>query len=382
MKYNLQWIKNVVIILLLFIVVIYSVKSFQSAGGTSDKNVFGSKNVSAEKERFPKNPNPGLSYEGRELKEIWLAGGCFWGVEAYMARIYGVADVTVGYANGKTENPSYSDVSYKNTGHAETVHVRYDPQRVNLKTLLEYYFKIIDPTVKNRQGNDVGSQYRTGIYFKDENDLVIIKEVMAEVQKKYSKPVVTEVQPLTGYFLAEEYHQDYLEKNPNGYCHVDFSTLEEQSTVKVDPGLYSKPNDATLRKTLTKEQYAVTQLNDTERAYTNDYWDNYEPGLYVDVVTGEPLFSSGDKYDSGCGWPSFTKPIDPEVVKYREDKSHGLLRTEVRSRVGDSHLGHVFNDGPPDKGGLRFCINSASIRFIPLDELEKEGYTQFIMLVI
>ncbi len=330
---------------------------------------------------LPKNPNTGMSFENKELREIWLAGGCFWGVEAYMARIYGVADVSAGYANGLTENPSYQDVIYKNTGHAEAVHVKYDPQRVRLKTLLEYFFRVIDPTSKDRQGNDVGSQYRTGIYYQDMEDLKVIETAVEEEQMKYEDPIVTEVLPIRGYYLAEEYHQDYLEKNPEGYCHIDFTPLEKQMVIKVDPGLYSKPDDAVLKNTLTGEQYAVTQLNKTERAFSNEYWDNHESGLYIDVATGEPLFSSEDKYDSGCGWPSFTKPIDPHVLTEHEDLSFGMLRTEVRSRVGDSHLGHVFEDGPKDKGGLRYCINSASIRFVPLENMEKEGYGLFVPLV-
>jgi peptide methionine sulfoxide reductase msrA/msrB len=332
--------------------------------------------------RFPVNPNRAIDYSKAELSDIWLAGGCFWGVEAYLARVPGVADASVGYANGTTEKPTYEDVCYRNTGHAETVHVRYDPSRVDLETLLTAFFKTFDPTQQNRQGNDVGSQYRSGIYYKEGTDLDTIERVVAEIQKQYDQPVVTEVLPLDDYYPAEEYHQDYLEKNPDGYCHVDFSTLEDDGPVTVDPSLYAKPDDETLRRTLTAAQYAVTQENDTEHAFSNEYWDNHEPGLYVDVATGEPMFSSKDKYDSGCGWPSFTKPIDPLVVTYREDTAFGMVRTEVRSRVGDSHLGHVFEDGPKDKGGLRFCINSASIRFIPLSDMASEGYGDFVRAIM
>ncbi len=332
--------------------------------------------------RFPANPNRVIDYSKAELSDIWLAGGCFWGVEAYLARVPGVADASVGYANGTTEKPTYEDVCYRNTGHAETVHVRYDPSRVDLETLLTAFFKTFDPTQQNRQGNDVGSQYRSGIYYKEGTDLDAIERVVAEIQKQYDQPVVTEVLPLDDYYPAEEYHQDYLEKNPDGYCHVDFSTLEDDAPVTVDPSLYAKPDDETLRRTLTAAQYAVTQENDTEHAFSNEYWDNHEPGLYVDVATGEPMFSSKDKYDSGCGWPSFTKPIDPLVVTYREDTAFGMVRTEVRSRVGDSHLGHVFEDGPKDKGGLRFCINSASIRFIPLSDMASEGYGDFVRAIM
>lgn len=330
---------------------------------------------------LPENPNTGIDYKAENLKEIWLAGGCFWGVEAYMSRVPGVAGVTVGYANGNTESPTYQEVCSRNTGHAETIAVKYDPGRISLSTLLEQYFKIIDPTSVNRQGNDTGEQYRTGIYYKDSSDLEAIKAVMAEVQKKYPKPLAVEVLPLKNYYLAEEYHQDYLEKNPHGYCHIDFSSLKEQKNLKIDPGLYNKPDDAVLKKALTEEQYAVTQLNHTERPFSNEYWDNLRKGIYVDITTGEPLFTSTDKFDSGCGWPSFTRPIKPETVIDREDISHGMIRTEVRSRMGDSHLGHVFNDGPRDKGGLRYCINSASLRFVPLEAMEKEGYGHLIPLV-
>ncbi len=323
-----------------------------------------------ESNSLPENPNQNIHYEGRQLKEIWLAGGCFWGVEAYMSRVYGVAEVASGYANGRTENPSYEDVCYKNTGHSEAVHVQYDWKRVNLDALLKSFLKIIDPTTLNRQGNDVGNQYRTGIYYKDEEDLATIQRVLSEEQKKYRKPIVIEVQPLSNFTLAETEHQNYLEKNPKGYCHVDFSTLKEEATNQTDLGEYQKVDDATLRDKLSKIQYDVTQKNKTEPPFNNAYWNHDKPGIYVDVVTGEPLFSSTDKFDSGCGWPSFTKPISPKVTTYKEDKSLGVLRTEVRSKVGDSHLGHVFDDGPEEQGGKRYCINSASLRFIPQDQID------------
>jgi peptide methionine sulfoxide reductase msrA/msrB len=330
---------------------------------------------------LPPNPNQGLSFEGKNLKEIWLAGGCFWGVQSYFARIYGVAGTTAGYANGNTAHPTYEDVCRRNTGHAETVRVRYDPERVSLATLLDHFFRIIDPTALNRQGNDRGIQYRSGIYYQDERDLPVIRSVLAEIRKQYQKPVVTEVLPLTNFYPAEEYHQDYLDKHPGGYCHIDFSCLQKQQPFPVDPARYLKPDPESIQKTLTDIQYSVTQLGDTEPPYHNPYWDHHEPGLYVDVTTGEPLFSSRDKFASGCGWPSFTKPLDSKAITYKEDLSHGMRRTETRSRVGDAHLGHVFEDGPPEQGGRRFCINSAALRFIPLAEMEKAGYGEFIPLV-
>ncbi len=323
--------------------------------------------------------DPNINVEN--LKEIHFAGGCFWGVEEYFSRVPGVYDVVSGYANGNTENPSYEEVCYKNTGHAETVKISYDPNIVSLKTLTEHLFKIINPTLKNRQGNDVGSQYRTGVYYTDESDQPVIQEVFTTEQQKYDQPIVTELKPLENFYEAEDYHQDYLQKNPDGYCHVDFSSLDdlnETASVKVDPSKYSKPSDEELRKKLTTQQYAVTQQADTEPAFENEYFSNHSAGLYVDVATGEPLFSSKDKYESGCGWPSFTKPIDPDVIVENEDTSFGMTRTEVRSRVGNSHLGHVFNDGPSDKGGLRYCINSLALKFIPYDQMAEEGYSEFM----
>ena len=327
--------------------------------------------------RLPANPNTGVDYEGKKLKEIWLAGGCFWGVEAYMARIYGVAGAVSGYANGSTEKPTYHEIGH--TGHVETVYVRYDPERVQLKALLEHFFMIINPTALNRQGNDVGTQYRTGIYYTDIEDLKIINEVMLRQSKKYAKPLAVEVMPLNGFYSAEEYHQDYLGKNPDGYCHVDFSPLKQ--ITKVKPELYKKPDSQELKKLLSDRQYSVTQNSNTERPFDNEYWNNHEKGIYVDITTGEPLFSSSDKYESGCGWPSFTRPIDADVIVRKDDSSFGMIRTEVKSRVGNAHLGHVFEDGPVEEGGLRYCINSASLKFIPLNSMEKEGYGELIPLV-
>lgn len=319
-----------------------------------------------------------LETNASNAKEIYLAGGCFWGLEAYMQRIEGVIDVTSGYANGKTKNPSYEDVSYRQTGHAETVHVTYDPSIIDLNGLLSYYFKVIDPVSLNKQGNDKGLQYRTGIYYTNTSDMTTAKQFIATEQLKYKKTIVVEVLPLDNFALAEEYHQDYLEKNPNGYCHID---LNEADKPLIDPAMYPKPSDEVLKKKLTDAQYRVTQLNETEAAFSNAYWDQFEAGIYVDVATGEPLFSSKDKFESGCGWPSFSKPIIPEVVTYKEDNSFHMTRTEVRSRSGNSHLGHVFNDGPAELGGKRYCINSDSILFISLNEMAQKGYEYLIPFV-
>ncbi|MCL1981448.1 MAG: peptide-methionine (S)-S-oxide reductase MsrA [Proteobacteria bacterium] len=324
------------------------------------------------------------AYPATELRDMYFAGGCFWGVEEYFSRIPGVHEVTVGYANGAKENPTYEEVCSGRTGHAETVHVRYDPNGVSLKTLAEQFFKIIDPTSGNRQGNDVGSQYRTGMYYVNDADKMILAAVMADEQKKNDQPLTVELLPLKNYYLAEAYHQDYLKKNPGGYCHISFDSLKDLRTEQeglVDPSKYSKPSDEQLKKILTPEEYNVTQKAGTEPAFSGKFWDHKEPGLYVDVATGEPLFSSADKFESRCGWPSFVKPIDPAVVTEHDDDSYGIKRIEVRSRVGDSHLGHVFNDGPKDRGGLRYCINSLAIRFIPYEEMDKQGYGQLKGLV-
>lgn len=327
-------------------------------------------------------------------KTIYLAGGCFWGLEAYFQRVPGVVDAVSGYANGKTDKPSYEDVIHRGTGHAETVRVDYDADRLSLEDILEYYFRVIDPTSLNRQGNDRGTQYRTGIYYTDAAEQPLIAAALAAEQRKYGQPLVVENLPLRQFHPAEEYHQDYLLKNPGGYCHIDIRKADEplqgrqqrmqgqqaqaaqgsSQGAGFDAQAWRKPDDAALRQQLTPEQYRITQQSGTERAFSHAYDHLFEPGIYVDVVSGEPLFSSADKYDSGCGWPSFTRPIEQAAVTEHEDLSYNMRRVEVRSRTADSHLGHVFPDGPRDKGGLRYCINGASLRFIPLAQMEEQGY--------
>lgn len=321
-------------------------------------------------------------------RTIYLAGGCFWGVEAYFERINGVVDAVSGYANGRTENPSYEDVIYKNTGHAETVKVTYNPDQLSLNDILLYYFRIIDPTSLNKQGNDRGTQYRAGVYTTDPAEQALVASALTQLQEKYKKPIVVENELLNNFYVAEEYHQDYLLKNPNGYCHVDLNLADqplpakEPSTVNdkvgFDANQYQKPDAATLKQSLSPEQYQITQNSGTERAFSHAYDELFEPGLYVDVVSGEPLFSSKDKYQSGCGWPSFVKPITASVITEKVDNSYNMRRVEVRSQSADSHLGHVFPDGPPDRGGLRYCINGASLKFIPLADMKAQGYEKWI----
>lgn len=317
---------------------------------------------------------------------IYFAGGCFWGTEHFFKQVQGVTATEVGYANGHIENPTYQQVVQDNTGFAETVKVTYDPETVDLDLLLDLYFKTIDPTSLNKQGNDRGTQYRTGIYYTDEAQRPLIKQAVATVAKQYAQPIVVEVTPLENFYTAEDYHQDYLDKNPNGYCHISPALFElaRKANAKKEASAaqtYKKPDAETLRRTLTPQQYAVTQENATERPFENAYNDEFREGIYVDITTGEPLFVSTDKFESGCGWPSFSKPIDDSLIEELQDNSFGMRRTEVRSKTGDAHLGHVFNDGPREKGGLRYCINSASLRFIPKEDMEKEGYAKYLPLV-
>ena len=238
----------------------------------------------------------------------------------------------------------------------------------------------IDPTSLNRQGNDVGTQYRTGIYYTNAADSSLIAEKLGELQRNYSQPIEVENLPLKNFYEAEDYHQDYLDNNPTGYCHINPKLFEMARNANKKRS-YSRPDDATLRSQLTELQYDVTQRNATERPFANEYWDNHEEGIYVDITTGEPLFLSTDKFDSGCGWPSFSKPINDILVTELTDTSHGMVRTEVRSTTGNAHLGHVFDDGPESLGGLRYCINSASLRFIPKSRMQEEGYGEYIHLL-
>lgn len=312
--------------------------------------------------------------------EIYLAGGCFWGTEHFLKQIRGVESTEVGYANGNIKNPTYEEVCNRNTGFAETVKVVYNPEVLSLGLLLDLYFKTIDPTSINRQGNDRGSQYRTGIYYTDKADLPIIDNAIQTLAKNYQKPIAIEIKPLENFYKAEGYHQDYLDKHPGGYCHISPQLFEVARKANA-PSPYKKKDSATLRSILTPEQYAVTQQNATEPAFRNPYWNEKREGIYVDITTGEPLFISTDKFDSGCGWPSFSRPIDKNLIEEKLDTSHGMMRMEVRSKTGDAHLGHVFTDGPKDKGGLRYCINSASLRFIPKEKMEAEGYGAYLPLL-
>lgn len=302
---------------------------------------------------------------------IYFAGGCFWGMQAYFSQVHGVTATTVGYANANRPNPRYEDTD---TDYAETIEIRYDSQIAPLSFLLELYFSVIDPTLLNRQGNDIGRQYRTGIYYTNHHDAIIIEKALAELQTKFSKPIVVEHQPLENFYPAEEYHQQYLKKHPGGYCHIGRAAINQAKEARYI-------DKEALRKQLTPIQYHVTQENGTEPPFQNDYYNKFEAGIYVDIVSGTPLFLSTDKFESGCGWPAFSKPISEDVLKEKLDTTHNMMRTEIRSKTSNSHLGHVFFDGPNELGGLRYCINSAALRFIPLSKMEAEGYSEYIPLV-
>lgn len=331
--------------------------------------------VSAEPEQEDPSMQEKVYQAGKsEAHEIYLAAGCFWGTEAYFRQIPGVMETEVGYANGKTEKTSYHELSQ--TGHAETLKLSYDRNKLSLAEILERYYRIIDPFSLNKQGNDVGTQYRVAIYYNDAADADLIRYSVEVLESRLGKATVLEVAELKNWVPAEEYHQDYLVKNPGGYCHINpalaFAPLWENSKI---------PSDAELKKQLAPDVYRVVREKGTDAPFQHSYDKLDMPGIYVDVVSGRPLFSSLDKYDAGCGWPSFTKMITTDAAVYREDTSHGMQRIEVEGEASGSHLGHVFPDAPAELGGLRYCINGSSLRFIAKEEMKKEGYEAFLPFV-
>lgn len=318
-----------------------------------------------------------INMKERIVKKIYLAGGCFWGTEHLMALIPGVIATEVGYANSSVASPTYEMVCTGRTGAAETVEVIYDSNLIGLSDILALYFRSIDPTSVNRQGGDRGTQYRTGIYYTDEAEMPVIEAVVATVARRHSRPLAVEVERLRNFYPAEEYHQDYLDKNPGGYCHVNPALFAEARNMTRSKSV----DKAELRERLTPLQWEVTQNGATERPFVNEYDHEFRPGIYVDITDGTPLFISSRKYDSGCGWPAFTRPIAHDRVTEHLDTSFGRVRTEVRSASSGAHLGHVFPDGPQSDGGLRYCINSASLRFIPYSEMAAGGYADYMPLV-
>jgi peptide methionine sulfoxide reductase msrA/msrB len=329
---------------------------------------------------------------GAQMEEATFAGGCFWCMQAPFEKLKGVSSVVSGYTGGKGKDPTYED--YAEKGHVEAIDVTFDPAQITYAQLLEVFWRQVDPTDAGGQFVDRGPQYRSAIFYHNEEQKRLAEKTKQELAAsgKYDKPIATEILKASVFHKAEDYHQDYHKKNPIRYKYYRSRSGRDQYLDKVwgkardvneeaheSLSGFLKPTPEVLKKKLTAMQYKVTQQEGTEPPFKNEYWNNERAGIYVDIVSGEPLFSSPDKFESGTGWPSFTRPLEPGNIVEREDNSLFSKRTEVRSKLADSHLGHVFNDGPAPTG-LRYCMNSAALRFVAKEDLEKEGYGKYLKL--
>jgi peptide methionine sulfoxide reductase msrA/msrB len=346
----------------------------------------------------------------KNYEKVVFAGGCFWCTESEFNHATGVVSAISGYADSAKENPSYEEVGSEQVKAREAVEVVYDPTLVNFETLLEKYWRHIDPTDNGGQFGDRGYSYTTAIYYTTEDQKLKSESAKIKIEEVKKVKVVTDIIPFVNFYPAEEYHQDYKDKNPIRYAgyregsgrnsyirlHWQDGSTTTKAIFDIEKNMQDKNKNKSIEKSwlnfnsemktekiksLTSIQYDVTQKEGTERPFNNEYDKNTEIGIYVDIVSGEPLYLSKDKYDSGTGWPSFVKPISDSVLTLKTDNYLLYSRTEVRSKIADSHLGHVFEDGPADKGGKRYCMNSAALRFVSLENMEKEGYAEYVNLL-
>ena len=324
-----------------------------------------------------------VTLSGRE-EIATLAGGCFWCIEAPFEKVQGVVKAISGYAGGTKEDPTYKEVSSGKTDYREAVQVYYNPEVISYLEILDIFWKQFDPTDNGGSFADRGFQYTSAIFYHDKDQKELAGKSKRELDRSgiFDEKILTPIIEFTTFYPAEDYHQDFYKKDPDRYYSYRKGSGRDTFIMNKwnDDKEYAKPSDEEIKKKLNDLQYKVTQHEGTERAFNNEYWDNKKAGIYVDIVSGEPLFSSKDKFESGTGWPSFIKPIDPKFIVKKEDNSFGMRRIEVRSKFGDSHLGHVFEDGP-EPTNLRYCMNSASMRFIPKDKMEEEGYGDYLWLV-